>query len=58
MLGIFVDDPDALMASALAAGAREIHPMQDHFYGLRQGALIDPFGHQWILQKKIPETAR
>ncbi|HEY4288774.1 MAG TPA: VOC family protein [Puia sp.] len=53
VLTIFVDDPDALMASALAAGARELNPMQDHFYGYRQGVVIDPFGHQWMLQKKI-----
>ena len=54
-LVVFVPDPDALMARALAAGGKEVHPMQDHFYGLRQGTVRDPFGHLWTLQKRIPE---
>ena len=53
LLGIFVDDPDGLMESALEAGGREISPMQDYFYGFRQGIVEDPFGHQWMIQKRI-----
>ncbi|MDO6432182.1 VOC family protein [Flavitalea sp. BT771] len=52
-LVIFVPDPDALMARALAAGGKEAHPMQDYFYGLRQGTVEDPFGHLWTFQKRI-----
>jgi PhnB protein len=52
-LVVFVPDPDALMARALAAGGREASPMQDYFYGLRQGTVADPFGHLWTLQKRI-----
>jgi PhnB protein len=54
-LVIFVPDPDALMERALAAGARVVSPMQDHFYGLRQGTVADPFGHLWTFQKRIGE---
>src|SRR6201991_2204784 len=36
VLAVYVDDPDTLMARALEAGARELSPIQDHFYGLRQ----------------------
>ena len=32
---------------ALAAGAREIRPVKDQFYGDRTGSLEDPFGHVW-----------
>ena len=53
LLGVFVDDPDRMMASALAAGGKEISPMQDYFYGFRQGVVEDPFGHQWMIQKRI-----
>lgn len=53
LLGLFVDDPDVLMAGALAAGGREISPMQDYFYGFRQGIVEDPFGHQWMIQKRL-----
>jgi PhnB protein len=46
-------DPDALIKSAAAAGARVISPAQDYDYGYRQGSVADPFGHQWLIQKKI-----
>jgi PhnB protein len=52
-LGVFLDDPDSLMDSALAAGARLVNPMKDHNYGYRQGSFEDPFGHHWTLQKKL-----
>ena len=56
LLGLFAEDPDALMASVLAAGGQELSPMQDYFYGYRQGVVADPFGFHWMLQKRIPET--
>jgi PhnB protein len=52
-LGVFVDDPDSLMNSALAAGAKVLSPMQDCEYGYRQGSFADPFGNKWTLQKKL-----
>ena len=53
LIGLFVADPDALMKSALAAGGRETSPMQDYDYGYRQGVVMDPAGHKWMLQKRI-----
>ena len=55
-LVVYSPDPDALVARAVAAGARLVNPMQDHFYGLRRGTVLDPFGHLWTFQKKIPEV--
>lgn len=52
-LVVFVPDPDAVVDRAVAAGAKLLHPMQDHFYGLRQGTVLDPFGHLWTFQKEI-----
>ena len=41
-----VNDPDALFAKALQAGASEIFPVgEDH--GWRLGRLVDPFGLHW-----------
>jgi PhnB protein len=57
LLGLFAPDPDQLMASALAAGCRELSPMQDYFYGFRQGIVADPFGHHWMIQCRIGEMA-
>jgi PhnB protein len=52
-LVVYAADPDALVARAVAAGARLVNPMTDHFYGLRQGTVLDPFGHLWTFQRRI-----
>jgi len=31
----------------------EIDPVQDYNYDYRQGTFADPFGHQWVVEKKI-----
>jgi PhnB protein len=53
LIGTFTPDPDAMMKNALAAGGKELSPMQNYDYGYRQGIVVDPFGHQWLIQKKI-----
>ncbi len=52
-IGLMVADVDLVMARALAAGAIEISPAQDYFYGYRQGELADPLGHRWVIEKVI-----
>jgi PhnB protein len=49
--GLLVFNPDEVFERAVAAGARSISPMQDYEYGYRQGTIVDPFGHQWCLEK-------
>lgn len=53
LIGVFVPDPDQLMKSAADAGGQVTSPLQDYDYGYRQGVVTDPFGHQWLIQKKI-----
>jgi PhnB protein len=53
LIGLFVEDVDALMKRAIAAGAEEISPAQDYEYGYRQGSFRDPFGHEWMIEKTI-----
>lgn len=48
-LHLFVEDVDATMALAEAAGAVILRPAQDQFYGDRAGMFADPFGHKWYL---------
>lgn len=48
-LHVYVDNVDAQFAQAISAGAKEIKPVQDQFYGDRTGTLEDPFGHVWFL---------
>jgi PhnB protein len=46
-LYLYVPDADALVARALAAGARQVMPVSDQAYGDRSGGVEDPFGHVW-----------
>jgi PhnB protein len=43
---LVVDDPDAVVERAIAAGATEVYPAQDE-HGWRLGRVTDPFGHDW-----------
>lgn len=43
---VTVDDPDAWLRRAIAAGASEIVPMTEA-HGWRTGRVSDPFGHDW-----------
>jgi PhnB protein len=49
ILALYVEDVDARFRQALAAGAKELRPVKDQFYGDRSGTLEDPFGHMWTL---------
>jgi PhnB protein len=48
-LHVFVDDNEALWRRAVAAGAEEIQPPTQMFYGANSASLRDPFGHVWVL---------
>jgi PhnB protein len=46
-LHLYVEDVDAVAKRALAAGAKEVRPVKDQFYGDRLGTVEDPFGRLW-----------
>lgn len=46
---LYVEDVDAVFAQAVAAGAKELRPVKDQFYGDRTGEIEDPFGHKWYI---------
>ena len=48
-----VDDPDAVFAKAVAAGAGEVSPVEDKEYGWRVGRVVDPFGHHWEIGRPL-----
>jgi PhnB protein len=48
-LMIYVEDCDSVFRRAVDAGATEVRPLQDQFYGDRSGMLKDPFGHSWTI---------
>ncbi len=47
-----VEDPDAMFARAVAAGATVVRPMAND-YGWRLGRVVDPYGHHWEIGKKL-----
>jgi PhnB protein len=55
---LFCDDPDAIVARALEAGATgSLENLQDHHmpWGIhRQGGFTDPFGHIWLVGDRSP----
>ena len=48
-----VDDPDAVFAKAVSAGASEVSPVEDKEYGWRVGRVMDPFGHHWEIGRPL-----
>ena len=38
-----------LASQAIAAGAKMVKEVKDQFYGDRNGAVEDPFGHVWYV---------
>ena len=44
---LYVKDVDAMVARAVAAGAKLLREVKDQFYGDRTGTLADPLGHVW-----------
>jgi PhnB protein len=49
---LIVEDPAAVIERAVAAGATEIHPV-DEEHGWRLGRIQDPFGHHWEIGKPL-----
>lgn len=45
-----VDNADEGVTKAVAAGATVLKAVADQFYGFRSGCVVDPFGHQWMIQ--------
>lgn len=58
---VFVDDPDAFVARAVAAGADgTFDQVRDHempWGPHRQGSFVDPFGHLWLVGDRSPLRA-
>ena len=49
---LIVDDPAAVCAQAVTAGAKQIVPVADN-YGWRLGRIVDPLGHHWEVGKPL-----
>lgn len=56
-LMIYVEDADAAFARAVAAGATVERPVENQFYGDRNGAIVDPFGHRWTISTHVEDVS-
>jgi uncharacterized glyoxalase superfamily protein PhnB len=54
---LHVDNADAMIDRAVAAGATLLRPPTDAFYGERGGTVRDPFGHEWMIGHNIEEVS-
>jgi PhnB protein len=57
ILVVYVEDVDARVARAVAAGATLVRPVKDQFYGDRSGQITDPFGHVWIIATHVEDVS-
>ena len=56
-LMVYVDDVDKIYPRAIAAGGKEMRPLQNQFYGDRSGTLTDPFGHMWTISSHVEDVS-
>ena len=49
IIHLYVEDADAFVAKAAAAGAKVTMPVADTFWGDRYGVVEDPYGHRWSI---------
>ena len=49
---LLVEDPAAVCARAVAAGAKLVVPVADA-HGWRIGRILDPFGHHWEVARQM-----
>jgi PhnB protein len=55
-LMVYVEDVDARVAQAVAAGAKLTRPVANQFYGDRTGGIEDPFGYHWYLATHVEDV--
>ncbi len=53
---LYVEAVDAVVARAVAAGAKVTMPVADMFWGDRYGVLEDPFGHHWSVATHLRDV--
>ncbi|AKJ28405.1 VOC family protein [Caldimonas brevitalea] len=55
-LMLYVDNVDAVVERAVAAGATLTMEVADQFYGDRSGSVKDPFGHKWHIATHVEDV--
>jgi PhnB protein len=55
---VYGENVDAAWKRAIDAGAKQIMPLEDQFWGDRTGCVEDPFGHRWWLAQHIKDMTK
>jgi PhnB protein len=53
---MYVEDVDAVVERAVAAGATITMDVADQFWGDRFGSVTDPFGHSWSIATHVEDV--
>jgi PhnB protein len=56
-LYVYLPDVDSVVKKAAAEGAKILKPVQDQFYGDRNGFIRDPFGHLWGIATHVEDVS-
>jgi PhnB protein len=48
-----IDDVDAVIERAVAAGATVLRSAEDQWWGVRTGVIRDPFGYRWSIHSVV-----
>ncbi|MEM7443232.1 MAG: VOC family protein [Pseudomonadota bacterium] len=57
LLHLTVPDPDTTAEKVVALGGKMVISIDDRPYGKREGRVLDPFGHAWILSRTIEDLS-
>jgi len=55
-INVYVEDVDDVFERAVEAGAKELRPVENQFYGDRSGQFEDPFGHRWSVATHVEDV--
>jgi PhnB protein len=56
-LYVYLPNVDDVVKRAAAEGAKILRPVQDQFYGDRNGFIQDPFGHLWGIATHVEDVS-
>jgi PhnB protein len=54
-INFYTADSDRVFKQAISAGAKEVMPITDQFWGDHYGIVRDPFGHQWAIATRVED---
>jgi len=54
-INFYTPDSDKFFKQAIAAGAKEVMPITDQFWGDHYGIVRDPFGHLWAIAHRVED---